>query len=307
MRFRKYSIHFVETVDGVSSFKSLGNIDQRKFFKRLNTLPKMSDENQEFAFISVKESEGFVAGILAQSYGLVITRFKDEEGSKEEVEIDLDKANEKTLMYFDIAERTVSIQNKRYSASTLNPSVTVIRVEKLLSKVFKKVINLQPEKINYSMEEINDIFQSSFVSKVIYKNLKGLKIEEGTKLHNPRAELDDSLRETWNAYSSKDISRMDIYGEDGKNLNKDPLAKIGIHLATVNNNIGEDNKPIINKITINDAGGSIEDIKPSGNEYRVIPISKYDQESQERLLDKTLFWAEKSNVRRLIPKSDDNK
>lgn len=220
-------------------------------------------------------------GTLAQSYHTVLTKFEPDSSTKQEVELEDKDINDKTYFYISFEERRIYIQGKRYPTS-LNKKMTRERIETILGDCLNSRVMFVQAKIDYTIEEIDEIFRSSFVKSISFRNLDGLKIPEGTVLHNPKKYLDESLIESYNVYSAPTLSSMDLKSKDGEQLSKNPLARIGMVLSSINKR-----KKIFKSMEVIDDGERTE-IKPGGNEHKVIYIPKKDQDDSYETYDRIM-------------------
>ncbi len=279
MRFKMYQITYMKrnTQNGeVQRFKAYTEIDKESLFQQLNKLPLIRDEDHsEYTVLYCKEERHIILATFIQAYNLSLTKFVGE--SKEEVPLQEDTANDKTYFYIDTIKGQIFIQNKRYQSDRLNAKKTFDRIEALIGELLQTkeeyVVKLLPNHIAYSVDDLTEIFKSSIVKHVEFRNLLGLEIPKGTKLHNPREYLDDALAETWNIYCKDQIDYMDLKSPDEKSLNKNPFAKIGMVLSKEAEMKHVD---VIKKITILDSEGEVV-LKPKDNEHKIINISKKRQ------------------------------
>lgn len=254
----------------------------------------MEDTIGEFAISQCIHEEDIIVGNLSQTYGIDLIKFSD--NSKEEIPIDEDKANDnRTYFFINCKEASIYIQNRRYTPRELNPNLAFKRLEKLLDKNLShdvlETIILQKENINYNMEELQEYFRQSFVKSVEFNNISNMKLKIGTKLHNPRVDLDEAAVESWNTYSSENVESVKVKAKKDKSIAKNPIANIGFKLA-------EQNKIEYDKIIKNieiEEDGQKEQIKPKGNEYLVVNVSDTDKNVNEAL-NKILIFLKKRKI-----------
>ena len=286
MRFTRYKICKVKV--GSNNIEKMDDMDEEITFKSLNLSKKLKDTIGEFAIPLCKHEETIIVGNLSQTYGISLMKFSG--NSKEEIPIEEDKANDnKTYFFINCKEKCIYIQNRRYTPKELNPNLAVERIEKLLNKYLihdiLETIVLQKENINYEMDVLQNFFRTSFVRTVEFNNVSNLKLEPGTKLHNPRKDLDEAAIESWNTYSSENVESIKIKAKKDKSIAKNPLSNIGFKLAEQNANEYE---KIIKNVEI-EQDGQKEQLKPKGNEYLIIPISDKDKTIDEFLNRILLF------------------
>ncbi len=286
MRFTRYKICKVKV--GSNNIEKMDDMDEEITFKSLNLSKKLKDTIGEFAIPLCKHEEIIIVGNLSQTYGISLMKFSG--NSKEEIPIEEDKANDnKTYFFINCKEKCIYIQNRRYTPKELNPNLAVERIEKLLNKYLihdiLETIVLQKENINYEMDVLQNFFRTSFVRTVEFNNVSNLKLEPGTKLHNPRKDLDEAAIESWNTYSSENVESIKIKAKKDKSIAKNPIANIGFKLAEQNANEYE---KIIKNVEI-EQDGQKEQLKPKGNEYLIIPISDKDKTIDEFLNRILLF------------------
>lgn len=292
MRFTRYKICKVKV--NSNEPKKLDELNEEIEFKNLNTSKKMEDTIGEFAISQCIHEEDIIGGNLSQTYGIDLIKFSD--NSKEEIPIDEDKANDnRTYFFINCKEASIYIQNRRYTPRELNPNLAFKRIEKLLDKNLShdvlETIILQKENINYNMEELQEYFRQSFVKSVEFNNISNMKLEIGTKLHNPRVDLDGAAVESWNTYSSENVESVKVKAKKDKSIAKNPIANIGFKLA-------EQNKIEYDKIIKNieiEEDGQKEQIKPKGNEYLVVNVSDKDKNVNEAL-NKILIFLKKRKI-----------
>lgn len=257
------------------------NIKAETLFSSLNKYPRVDEENSSFAPLYIHRYLDCVLGTLVQSYTTILTKFDEGRNTKEEVQLEDSEINDKTFFYIDCNDMRIYIQSKRYPTS-LNKELTIRRLQKIIGESLGINVAFIKTEIKYTIEEIDEIFTNSFVKRICFKNLEGLELPQGAKLHNPRKDLDESLVESWNTYSRKTVDSMELKAKDGEKLSKNPLAKLGM-LLSLNNRY----KQVFKSMDIMDDGEKVE-IKPSGNEHKVIYISKKAQEDSYETYDKIL-------------------
>ena len=292
MRFTRYKICKMRVSSNKP--KTIEKLDEEIEFKNLNVSKKMEDSIGEFAIPQCIHEDNIIVGNLSQTYGIDLIKFSD--NSKEEIPIDEDKANDnRTYFFINCKEASVYIQNRRYTPRELNPNLAFKRIEKLLDKNLShdvlETIILQKENINYEIEELQEYFRQSFVKSVEFNNISNMKLEKGTKLHNPRIDLDDAAVESWNTYSSDNVESVKIKAKKDKSIAKNPIANIGFKLA-------EQNKTEYDKIIKNieiEEDGQKEQLKPKGNEYLIVNVSDKDKNVREAL-DKILVFLKKRKL-----------
>lgn len=292
MRFTRYKI--CKMRGSSNEPKTIEKLDEEIEFKNLNVSKKMEDSIGEFAIPQCIHEDNIIVGNLSQTYGIDLIKFSD--NSKEEIPIDEDKANDnRTYFFINCKEASVYIQNRRYTPRELNPNLAFKRIEKLLDKNLShdvlETIILQKENINYEIEELQEYFRQSFVKSVEFNNISNMKLEIGTKLHNPRIDLDDAAVESWNTYSSDNVESVKIKAKKDKSIAKNPIANIGFKLA-------EQNKTEYDKIIKNieiEEDGQKEQLKPKGNEYLIVNVSDKDKNVREAL-DKILVLLKKRKL-----------
>lgn len=292
MRFTRYKICKMRVSSNEP--KTIEKLDEEIEFKNLNVSKKMEDSIGEFAIPQCIHEDNIIVGNLSQTYGIDLIKFSD--NSKEEIPIDEDKANDnRTYFFINCKEASVYIQNRRYTPRELNPNLAFKRIEKLLDKNLShdvlETIILQKENINYEIEELQEYFRQSFVKSVEFNNISNMKLEIGTKLHNPRIDLDDAAVESWNTYSSDNVESVKIKAKKDKSIAKNPIANIGFKLA-------EQNKTEYDKIIKNieiEEDGQKEQLKPKGNEYLIVNVSDKDKNVREAL-DKILVFLKKRKL-----------
>lgn len=278
MNFRAFNICYLKE-DYIKPYKIR---EKEIFFAKINKIPKIEEGSNYFAPLYMHLNGNYILGTLVQSYYTVLTTF--EKTGKEEKLIDENMINDKVIFYIDIMDSLIYIQGKIFPNHTLSKGLTVDRLTKILSDCTGETIVLQPAKINYTVQEMAEIFSRSYVKKIIFQNLRGIELPKGSVLHNPRADLDEAVAESWNAYSKDVIDYMELRGNGNEKMNKNPLAKIGIKLATVGNPQGKD---VIKEIDVYDDGQKLT-LRPNGNDTKVISISKNIQDDSYSIYRKII-------------------
>lgn len=274
MRFKAYDICSLSD-NSTEKVKISGDL-----FEKLNLFPRVSEGSENYAPLYMHEFKELILGTLAQSHHTVLTAF-DENSDKDEIAIDADKINDKTYFYINKLESRLYIQGKLYP-TTLSAGLTRDRLNKILSDCLGKIIVLIPASIEYTISDIQEIFSTSYVKKIIFKNMLGLKIPKGTTLHNPRKDLDESLAESWNTYSSETVDYLELRSKDDEQLSKNPIAKIGMTLSNENKAV-----QVFQSMEIIESGERVL-IKPKGNESKIIYISKKTQDDPQETYEKIL-------------------
>ena len=268
-------------------------INTKNLHSKLNGPDKESDQIGAYAISGATNQNEIIIGVLSQSYAIDLIKFKED--SKEEIPIKEDSANDnKTYFFIDCKKGNIYIHNRRYTPNELNPNLTVNRLEKILDKYLSEKLNriiLIKANINYGMKEIENYFRESFVKSVEFHNIGDFKLEKGTKLHNPRLDLDEAVSESWNDYSSENVDSIKITAKKDKSIAKNPIANIGIKLAEQHN---QQYEKILKSIAIIESGQE-SNIKPKGNEYLIIPISDISQPYTE-IFTKILNWISKRKI-----------
>ncbi len=294
MRFKMYQIVYMKreaTTEETQQFRELSALNHNELFEQLNKLPIIKEEDGSgYTVLYCKDEAHIILGTFIQSYSLALTKFAGE--TKNEVPLSENEANDKTFFFIDTMKGQIYIQNKRYESDRLSRKKTFDRleylVEELLKTEYEYIIKFVDRPIEYTVDELIEIFQNNYVKQVEFRHMLGIQIPQGTKLHNPREHLDQSLAETWNTYCINEIDYMELKSsKDGESLNKNPFAKIGMTLSKE----AENSKEVINKITIVDSEGE-EVLRPKDNEHKIINISRKKQkdpfETYEVILKKTL-------------------
>ena len=259
-------------------------IDGEALYKALVNFPKIDGEEGSFAPLYIDKYKEYVLGTLTQSYNTVLTKFSDKENTKQEIELDDTTINDKTYFYVNLDEKRVYIQGRRYPTS-LSKKYTLSRLEWIIGECLGKNIIFQQAIIKYSIDEIDEMFNNSFVKRISFKGLEGLQLPKDSILHNPRIDLDSALIESYNVYSAPVLDTLELKAKSGEKLSKNPLAKIGMILSKCNKS-----QKIFRSMDIMDDGERIE-IKPDGNEHKLVYVPKKDQdnayETYERILKKS--------------------
>lgn len=292
MRFTRYKICKMRVNSNI--LEKLDSLNESVEFRNLNTSKKMIDTIGTFAISKCVHDEKMIVGNLSQTYGINLIKFSAD--SKDEIPIEEDEANDnRTYFFINCNDASIYIQNRRYTPKELNPNLAFKRMEKLLDKNLKhnslETIILQKENINYKIEELQNYFRKSFVRSVEFKNISNMKLQEGTKLHNPRIDLDKATVESWNTYSSENVESVKIKAKKDKSIAKNPIANIGFKLAE---QYEENYEEIIKNIEI-EADGQKEQLKPKGNEYLIVNVSDKDKDVKDTL-DKILTFLKKRKL-----------
>ncbi len=276
MRFTAYDIYEVKD-DTLLSI----NVDSSLLFESLNRYPKVVEDKESYAPLYIHNYRGYVLGTLAQSYNAILTKFDENENTKKEIELDDTSINDKTYFYVNCEETRLYIQGKRYPTS-LNLKFTMERLEKIIGECLEKKIIFIKAKIKYTIEEIEEIFTNSYVKRIAFANLEGLTLPKGSTLHNPRKDLDEAMVESYNTYSAPVLDTIDLSAKNGHKLSKNPLAKIGMLLSKENRYA-----KIFKSMEIIEDGQKV-DIKPDGNEHKIIYVPKKDLEDSYETYDRIL-------------------
>lgn len=267
MRFKAYKIVKEDIYERVTIK------DKDEFYKALVQTPKSEDEeNQdEYAIMYIAKEHEYILGTLVQSYTKLLTKFDESHNGKKEVELKDSKINDKTLFYINSLEGILYIQSKRFP-EYLTEGLMKLRMQDILSKCFGYRIQILPTEINYSIEQVEEIFMTSSVKRIAFKNLNGLELPKGVKLHNPRKELDESLAESYNVYCKDSLGGMEFKAQRGRTLEKNPFARIGLALAKHYNDVD-----VFKDMEINENGENVT-IKTKGNDSKIINIPKSKQD-----------------------------
>ena len=276
MRFTAYDIYEI-----VNNVQVTIKINKGKLLKALYKYPKIVIEDESYAPIHIHEAGAYILGTLAQSYQAVLTKFEPGYDTKDEIELDGKDINDKTYFYISCDDNRIFIQGKRYPTS-LNKRITLERIKKILEDSLEVDLKLAQVKLKYTAEEISEIFKMSYVTKISFRNLDELEIPKGTVLHNPKRELDEALIESYNTYSAHQISSMDLKAKNGEQLSKNPFARIGIVLSSYYKK-----EKVFKSMEIIDDGERTE-IKPDGNEHKVVYVPKKDQDDPYETYDRIM-------------------
>ena len=283
MRFTAYDIY---EVNGDSAH--IVKLSSHRLYEKLNQYPKIiEDDESSYAPLYIHNYGEYVLGTLAQSYYKVLTKFDEKEDTKEEIQLEDTTINDKTYFYINCEDSRIYIQGRRYPP-TLNKKFTIDRLESIVGECLNKTIFFVQAKIKYSIEEIEEIFSTSYVKRIAFTNLEGLKLPEGAVLHNPKKYLDDAMIESYNTYSSPTLDTMELKAKNGEKLSKNPLAKIGMVLSKENRY-----KKVFKSMDIMDDGERVE-IKPDGNEHKIVYVPKKDQDDSYETYDRILKKSSKN-------------
>lgn len=292
MRFTKYQIN--EIKHGDNTLIALKELNVEDSFHILNKSDVQEDTIGKFAISNCTYENNIIIGKLSQSYNIDLIKFDGT--SKEEVPIKEDSANDnKTYFFINCSKAQIYIQNRRYSPEELSPNLTIKRIESILNKYLSKdynVIVLQKVDVNYDIKEIENYFRESFVKSVEFHNVSDFKLAEGTKLHNPREDLDSAAVESWNQYSSGTVDKIKVIAKKDKSIAKNPIANIGIKLAE---QYSQDYDKILKGITLMEEGQDYT-IKPKGNEYLVVPVSESRNTTYTEMFGKILNYISKKKL-----------
>ena len=174
MRFTAYDVYEVKK----DSMHVL-NLSSQILFEKLNQYPKIIENDESsYAPLYIHNYRQYVLGTLAQSYYKVLTKFDEKEDTKEEIELEDTTINDKTYFYLNCEESRIFIQGRRYPA-TLNKKLTIDRLQDIIGDCLGKSILFVQAKIKYTIDEIEEIFSSSYVKRIAFTNLEGLKLPEG--------------------------------------------------------------------------------------------------------------------------------
>lgn len=292
MRFTKYQINEIEFGDNKA--KVLEKIKVEETFHKLNKSGIEEDQIGRFAIANCTYDGNIIIGKLSQSYNIDLIKFNGT--SKEEVPIKEDSANDnRTYFFINCSKAQIYIQNRRYSPEELNPNLAIKRIETILNKYISKNYNeivLQKADVNYDIKEMENYFRESFVKSVEFHNVADFKLEKGTKLHNPREDLDNAAVESWNQYSSGTVDNIKITAKKDKSIAKNPIANIGIKLAE---QYSEDYDKILKGITVMEDGQDYT-VKPKGNEYLVVPVNDNKNSNYTEIFEKILNYISKKKL-----------
>ena len=280
MRFKAYRIKLEENYQTVL-LESLNDL-----YTKLFNCPKMEDESNDYAVMYLTKQEPFILGTFVQAYSTVLTKFKDDTENKEEVKISDSEFNDKTLFYIDFNQKIVYIQSKRYPES-LSQRLMKKRMEEIFSICIGKKIILVETEISNTIEQIEHVFKTSIVKKIVFSNMKGLELPKGSELHNPRKDLDDALVESYNVYSKDTLDYMELRAKNGEDLHKNPFAKIVMTLSDEYRN-----HDVFKYMEVIEGGEKVT-VKKDGNDSKIINIAKKDQENSYQAYEKII----KSNIK----------
>lgn len=267
MRFKAYKIVKEDIFERVTIS------DEENLYKALVQTPKSEDEDNqdEYAIMYLTKEHEYILGTLVQSYTKVLTKFDESLDDKKEVKLKDSKINDKTLFYINSNEGILYIQSKRFP-EYLTEGLMKLRMQDILSKCFGYRIQILPTEISYSIEQVEEIFMTSSVKRIAFKNLNGLELPKGVELHNPKKELDESLAETYNVYCKDTLGSMEFKAQRGRKLGKNPFARIGLALAKHYNDVD-----VFKDMEINENGEKVT-IKTKGNDSKIINIPKNKQD-----------------------------
>lgn len=260
--------------------------DSEELFRALDSSPKLEEEEDEYALMYLKKHEEYILGTMVQSYSKILTKFVKDNDTKEEEELEDTKINDKTLFYVNCAENILYIQSKKYP-EYLTEGILRTRMEKTFSKCLGITIIIVPTEINYTLEQVEEMFSDSYVKRIAFKNLCGLELPSNVELHNPRKDLDDALIESYNVYSKDKLGSMELKAKRGEKLGKNPFARIGFELAKAHENV-----EVFKDMEIKESDENVT-IKTKGNDSKIINISKKQQERTYQAYDAIL----KSNIK----------
>ncbi len=278
MRFTAYDIY--GCVEGKE--KRINGNKKEKLLNALYRYPKKIIDDNSYAPIHIHEDGEYILGTMAQSYYKILTKFDNStDDTKDEIILEDNIINDKTYFYINCEESRIYIQGKRYPAA-LNKKVTIERIKNILEDCLECNITFVPAKIDYTIEEIDEVFRESFVKSISFRNLEGLKIPEGTAVHNPKKELDDAFIESYNIYSAPTLSSMDLKAKNGEQLSKNPLARVGMILSREYKR-----KDIFKNMEIIEDGQTTQ-VKPGGNEHKVIYVPKKDLDDSYETYDRIM-------------------
>ena len=278
MRFRAYRIKR----ENNGEYSNVGEIDVTDLIGRFNQFEKREKDNESiYKPMYVHREQDLLLATFIQTYRPDLKTFSDSD-YKEEVNISEKFVNDRVLFYINLREKVVYIQNKRYQSSVLKHARTVDRIRDLIATSMQdESVCLIPLKIDYSIDEVDAIFQESNVQEMHFTNLAGLEIPEDAKIHNPMREWDCTVAKSWNRYSKEDLNSIDLKAAPGKTLSKNPIARLCMILAKQGNPNG---KPVFKNMKIISNGDS-ENISLSGNENKVYNISKTISEDSYEAYD----------------------
>lgn len=278
MNFRAFDICYLKDNTSVRYQISA----EQDLFKNLNRIELIQEGTSAYAPIDMHEHDSFILGTLAQSYFTILTAFEGD--GKKEKELDDNNINDKTIFFINVEEARIYIQGKLYQSATLNKALALSRITNILDNCLSKPVVLQKAQINYSDQDLIEVFNRGYVKKLIFKNIRGIELPLNSVLHNPRADLDRAVAESWNTYSKDILNYLELRADDDEKLNKNPIAKVGINLAQIGNHEG---KPIIKEISLFDGGEKVT-LRPTGNDRKVIYVSKDILDDSFEVYDKIL-------------------
>lgn len=285
MRFKIYKIHALsdDKEGGLST-----SLTSRELRNKFGKLPLYEDKDgSKYTLLYSTYDSKIVLTTLVQSHHIQLKNFK--ENSKGEEDLPFNTANDKTYLYIDMNESLLYVQNKRYPVdSGLNINKTIDRVQYILSTVFEEYnveISLEGITISYTMEDFERFFKENTIKYIKASNLEGLELPEGSVLHNPREDLDEAMVESWNYYSKDTVDTIELKAKAEKKLNKNPLAKLALVLARIGKK--EKGENIIRKMQILDEGTPV-DVKPHGNEYKIVNVSSSQQKEHDIVYKKII-------------------
>lgn len=276
MRFTAYDVYELKE-DKLFRMK----FDKDKIYSSLVKYPKIDEEESSFAPLYIDRYKEYVLGTLTQSYFTVLTKFDDKKNTKKEIELEDTVINDKTYFYINCDEGRIYIQGRRYPAS-LGKRLTIERLERIIGDCMQTRAVFEQSIIKYTIDEIDEIFNSSFVKRISFKGLEGLMLPKNATLHNPRKSLDEALIESYNVYSAPVLDTIELKAKNGEKLSKNPFAKIGMILSKENRS-----RKIFKSMDIMDDGERIE-IKPDGNEHKIFYVPKKDQDDPYETYDRVL-------------------
>ena len=279
MRFTAYDVYEYDN----NNWSRL-DINGEEIYKALIQYPKVVEGKDSFAPLYIDKYREFVLGTLTQSYNTILTKFSEKVNTKQEVTLEDTEINDKTYFFINLKENRIYLQGRKYPG-LLNKKCTIERLERIIGECLGKHVIFEQAVIKYTIDEIEEIFNNSFVKRISFKGLEGLKLPEDSVLHNPRVDLDSALVESYNVYSAPVLDMIELKAKNGEKLSKNPLAKIGMILSKVNKS-----QKIFRSMDIMDDGERVE-IKPDGKEHKLVYVPKKDQdnayETYERILKRT--------------------
>lgn len=277
MRFKAYKLKVREN----DAYYSVGLKECNNLNYNLAHIGRIEDEDNTYSPMYIKTKDNLILGTLVQSYFADLKTFSDT-NSNEEIDITEDSVNDRVFFYIDLDAELIYVQNKRYPSKELKHEKTINRLQKIFEIALKKEnLVLMPVKINYTLDEVKDIFMESNVKEVHFSNLAGIEVPADAKIHNPMRQWDDTFAKSWNKYGKDDLDSVDLKAANGKTLTKNPIARLCMILASVGSLNGKD---VFKKMTVI-SNGEKEEIKLEGNENKVINISKTKQEDSYEAYD----------------------